>query len=60
MGPAEDVVQTAAVVLDPQVLWRQDRTVLLLAGLLHKHADLSVSSGRAVLHLRTGLDELGR
>lgn len=54
MGPSQSVLQEATALLDPQILWRQNRPVLLLAGLLHENAGHSVDCGHVVLLVRTG------
>lgn len=39
MGSAWPLVQEAATLVGAQVFWRQDRSVLYLAGFLHYNAD---------------------
>lgn len=59
VGQTQTMAKATAIVPDPQVFWRQNWIVLLLAGLLHEHAHLSVHCGYDLLHLWPGFDEFG-
>lgn len=59
VGTTIQMVQEAAVVPNSEIFWRQNRAVLLLAGILYEYAHLSGRRRIRLLSVRHCINQFG-